>query len=131
VQGLHAADNLDEVVPDLLLGQLHPGPLLLVDDAEDVASVGELHHDAEVASLVLEEGILVADDVGMLDGSQDPDLVEGILLLLLGKLAHLDLLHGVEGSVRDPLDRVDLAEGAFAQLFQNKEVCDFAHVSAI
>jgi len=70
----------------------------------------------------LDEGLLVADDVRALDGGEDADLVEGVLLLLLRQVRHLHLLQGVGLGVGDALHLVDRGIGALPQLRQDHEV---------
>jgi hypothetical protein len=55
---------------------------------------------------MVDEGFFVADDVRVLDGCQDADLVERILLLFLREVAKLDLLESILLGILDALDAV-------------------------
>jgi hypothetical protein len=65
---------------------------------------------------VLPEGLLVADDIRVADGGDDPDFVEGVFLFLLVEVAELDALEGVLVVVGEPTDFVDGAVGPFPSL---------------
>ena len=58
--------------------------------------------------------MLVADNVWALDRRQDPNFVERVFLLLIGKVIHFDLLEGVDLLVRVPLHLVHARVRAFA-----------------
>ena len=49
---------------------------------------------------------MVGADVLVLDGGKDSDLIECVLFLLVGELAHLDLLEGVLDAIALPYDRI-------------------------
>jgi hypothetical protein len=55
----------------------------------------------------LDESLLVPNNVGTLHGGQDADLVECVLLLLLGEVGHLDFLERVDLGVGHALHLVD------------------------
>jgi len=75
VQSFEPAHDLNEVVPYLGLRKLESLPLLVIDQLEHVAAIRVLHDDAEAVGGVLEEGLLVANDVDVVDGSEDADFV--------------------------------------------------------
>jgi hypothetical protein len=54
----------------------------------EIAAICKLHDDAERARLLVEKGLLVCNDVFVLDARENPHLVERIGLLLLGKLVY-------------------------------------------
>ena len=60
----------------------------------EVAPIGVLHEDAKGVAELLKEGLLVGDDVGRVNGGQEPDLVECIVLLLGVEVHQFDLLKG-------------------------------------
>lgn len=64
---LETSDDLNEVVPDLFLSELGPPLLVLLDRLQEIATISQLHDDAQAALLVLEEGLLVADNVWVVD----------------------------------------------------------------
>ena len=82
MKGFQSSHNLDKVVPDLFLSELGPLLLVLLDGLQQISTVRELHDDAEAPFLVLKEGLLVADDVWMVDGSENSNFIDGILLFL-------------------------------------------------
>lgn len=67
MKSLQSPDNLNKVVPDLFLSELGLLLFVLLDCLQQVSTVRELHDDAEASFLVLEESLLVADDVWMVD----------------------------------------------------------------
>ena len=52
-----------------------------------VTAISVVHHDAESLRALLEEYLLVSLDVGMVDVSQDSDLLQRIVFLLIIELA--------------------------------------------
>ena len=55
---------------------------------------------------------MVGADVLVLDGGKDADLIECVLFLLVGKLAHLHLFQGVLNAVALPDHRIHAAVSA-------------------
>ena len=70
---------------------------------EQVTAVCKLHHDAQTASLVLEEGFFVADNIRMADWCQYSNFIKCILFLFTGQFLHFDLFHCVNFFVRSSL----------------------------
>lgn len=58
---------------------------MLIDLREHVALLCVLHDEADGLGAHIDEGLLIADDVVMLDTSEQPDLIESILLIFLGQ----------------------------------------------
>lgn len=114
VEGLKSSDNLDEVVPDCPFAKVFFELLFMLNFIQNVATICMLKHNAQLISSVLEEGLLVADDVGMVDGRENADLVKRILLFLPGQFLHFDLFHSVNGAVILSSDLVDFREGSLA-----------------
>ena len=110
VESLKASDDLNEEVPDLLFSEVGVALLMVVDQHQKIATVRILHHEAQTVCLVLKEGLLVANDVWVVDRRENSDLIEGVLLLLGRQFSHLDLLHGVNGPVGLALYAVYLTE---------------------
>ena len=96
VKCFQTPNDLDEVVPDSFLSQLLIFALLLADQLQNVAPVCVFHHDAEAVGCVLEEGLLVANDIGVLDACQDAHFVESVLFLFAGQFLHFYFFHGVD-----------------------------------
>ena len=67
VQCFETSNDLNEVVPYLVLGKLLLQALLRINQLKHIATICVLHHDAETVGAVLKEGLFVADDVGMAD----------------------------------------------------------------
>ena len=61
------SDNLNEIVPYLLLRKLGLILFMFLNALKKVAAVRQLHDDTQTTFLVLEEGLFVSDDVGMVD----------------------------------------------------------------
>jgi len=70
----------------------------------------------------LDEGVLVAYDVWGVEGGEDADLVEGVLLFFVGEVVHLHFFEGVDLGVDDALHLVDGGVGPLAQLGNYHEV---------
>ena len=83
-----ARPHLLEPVHDVCFSQMSS---LLLDEASQVASITELHHDEELALLV--EVVHVLDHVLMVTASEDLYLVPAQLLVPLAPAPHADLLH--------------------------------------
>ena len=99
MEGFEASDDLNEEVPDLLFREGSVGLFVIVYEHEEVATVGILHHEAQATSLVLKESLLVANHVRVVDRGENAHLIKRVFLLFGRKLAHLDLLHGIDGVV--------------------------------
>lgn len=112
VKGFQPSDDLNQVVPDFLFIEFLTCLLLLRDQLEHVPTVGVLHHDAEAVRRVLEEGLLVADHIGVVDAREDAHLIQGVLLFFAAQFLHFDLFHSVNRCIRLPHDLVNLAERA-------------------
>ena len=69
-----------------------------------------------LASELVKKGVLVGEDVGVVDAGQDSDFIEAVGDLFLGEVHDAHLLHGVFLIVLLALDPVHGGEGAFAQL---------------
>ena len=50
----------------------------------EISAVEILHDDAEALGLLVDEGLAITDDVGVIEGGEDTDLVEGVCFLALG-----------------------------------------------
>ena len=60
------------------------------------------------------EGVLVAHDEGRVDGGQDPDFIQCVLLFFIREVVHLHFFEGVDLGVDDALHLVDAGVGPFA-----------------
>jgi hypothetical protein len=91
VQVLESCEYLHSVLPDLILEE----PLCVfeacLDELGEVALRGQLHHDAQVAALAVEERLPVLNDVRVLDRRQDSDLIQRVLFILLFEVHDLHL----------------------------------------
>jgi hypothetical protein len=67
----------------------------------------------EVGALI-NETLLVADDVGVVDGGEDAYLVQCVLLLAFVEVVQLDLLDRVDLVVDEAFGLVDAGVGALA-----------------
>ena len=91
VESLEAAEGLDHVGPELFVGEASFLGLVLLDLVEEVASLRKFHDDNERVGGVVEEGFFVGDDVYVVDGGEDADLVDGVLLFFFAEFVHADL----------------------------------------
>ena len=83
VHVVQAQRHLHEVVQHLLLPEEPPAGLL--DDIGEVAAVAELHHDAERVLVSGHKGTAVAADVGMVEATEQVNLLLAGLSLLVGE----------------------------------------------
>lgn len=75
MEGFEASDDLNEEVPDLLFREGCVGLLMVVNEHEEVATVGVLHHEAQTICLILKESLLVANHVRVVDRSENAHLI--------------------------------------------------------
>ena len=116
MQRLKSLQSLEGNPPnDALLNHLliH---LMPVDHLEDIPALKTLRNDAEAIGQLIEEGIFVRKDEGILDTGEDAHLIQTICQLFFGKGRDTHLLQGVLLTVLLSLDSVDCREGAFAKL---------------
>lgn len=62
----------------------------------------------ETATLRVEKGFFVGDHIGVANGGQKSDLIDGVLNLSFGQIVNPDLLQSVNAVVYDPSHLVDL-----------------------
>lgn len=91
VERLQANDHVIENAPNLLLLHMLVFSLQVVYLRLQIAPVRELHHYAECLSAFFKKRFLISYDVRMLNGRQDPDLIQRIFLLFFIQLTELDL----------------------------------------
>jgi hypothetical protein len=91
VQRLESTRQLEQRSPDFEL--LEVGLVLFVfhDTVVQVASVREIHNDAQTTRQVVEKSFFVPDNVGVLNGGEDADFVERVGLFFFGQLLYFDL----------------------------------------
>ena len=94
----------------------------MIDDSHEIAAGCEFHDDAEVPRGVIIEGLFKLDDIVVGQRGQDPDLVEGVLLLFLFHAGHAHLLQRVDLVVDATTHLVDLTEGALPHLLYDLEL---------
>ncbi len=68
------------------------------------------------------EGFLVADNVGMPDGGQNPHFINCVVNLSIREVDQFDFLQGIDGVVDSSLDLVDAGIRSFSQLVYDLEV---------
>lgn len=90
--------------------------LMPIDHLEDVSTLKTLSDNAEAICKLIEEGIFVGKDKGVLDTGKDAYLIQAICQLLLRKGRNTHLLQGILLTVLLSLDPVDCRESALAQL---------------
>ena len=114
--------NLDEDIPDLLLFDVGLSLLVVADLLEHVAIVCILHDEAETGSRFINESISVGDNVWVVNGGEDTNLIERILLLFLGEAEHLYVLERVDIVVIVPPHLEYTTVGTITKLFYDGEV---------
>ena len=77
VKELEPAEDLEEVVPDLILRVVPPLLLAALDLVPKVAVLCDLEHDEARVALV--EGVDVLDDVAVRHRGEEADLVQRVL----------------------------------------------------
>ena len=103
-------------LPDIRLFDPGPSLYILIDDSHEIAASCEFHDNAEIARGVIVEGLFELDDIVVGQRGEDPDLVEGVLLLFLLHAGHAHLLQRVGLVVDATTHLVDLTEGALPHL---------------
>ena len=68
---------------------------VLSDHFKDIASFKALGDNTEGISKLVKKGVLVGEDVGVVDAGQDSDFIEAVGDLFLGEVHDAHLLHGV------------------------------------
>lgn len=114
--------NLNEIVPDLFLSKLGSLFLVFLNSLKEITIVSLFHDDAKAVGGVFEESLLVCDDVWVVNGSQNSNLVDSILFLLFREFTHFNLLHGIKGTIGYSFDLVDGAESTIAEFLKYLEV---------
>ena len=71
VQSFEPSDGLNEQAPNLFFGVLSFVFLVFLDCLEEVTVVTDLHDNAQVARLILKEGLFVTDHIWMINGGQN------------------------------------------------------------
>ena len=104
--------NLDEDIPDLLLFDVGLSLLVVADLLEHVAIVCILHDEAETGGRFINESISVGDNVWVVNGGEDTNLIERILLLFIRKFSHFYLLQCILLAIAQAQNRVHTAVGA-------------------
>lgn len=73
----------------------------------------------ETVGCFIEKCFLIADDVGMSDASQYSNLIEGVLLFLIGQVAQLYSLQSILRIIDKPFDSIDAGIGTLTQLLKH------------
>ena len=126
VEVLQAAEQLDQVAPDELFGDECFFLLALGDLLVEVSPGQELHHDAERVVVFVDESFFVTDDRGVVDRSENPNLVECVLFFFVLELRDLHFLQRVDQPVGPPDHFVHHAERSFSDFAQRLEVRETA-----
>ena len=95
VERLEAPGNLDEVGPDEVLGEKLALSLALAQRPGEITEGSVLHDDAQAVA-VDERLVEAADGRVLLNRREQANLVDRILALLLGEVAHVRLLQRVD-----------------------------------
>ena len=139
MHGLESLDHLDKDAPNKVFFEafiLHirlryrrPLPLQTLHDLPiKVTHVYQFHDDAERFGLLVDEGFLVADDVCVVDGGEDADFVDGVLLLLIGQIFQGDHFECVELPIGDALHFEHFAVGAVAEVRDELKLIQITHL---
>ena len=122
MQRFQTPGYLNKRLPNLIF--LYPGSGLEVgvDQFHEITSFGKLHYDTEVTGKIVVECLLEFDDVFVIEGGKDADLIECVFLLFLFHADHPHLLQGVGLVVLLPPYLVHLPECSLAHLLHYFEV---------
>jgi hypothetical protein len=115
VQHRETFEGLVGDLPNGVLIDIFPGSLVLLDQLEDIPAFEVFSNDAEGIGELVIEGVLVAEDTGVVDAGQDSNLIEAVGQLFFIEGRDSNLLHGVLETVFFAFDLVDDREGAFSQ----------------
>ena len=105
VERLEAPGNLDEVGPDEVLGEKLALSLALAQRPGEITEGSVLHDDAQAVA-VDERLVEAADGRVLLNRREQANLVDRILALLLGEVAHVRLLQRVDLVVAQTADAI-------------------------
>jgi hypothetical protein len=82
-------------VPQLLFSEVCASFFVLINFLEEVTTVSAFHDNAQTVGSIFKETFLEANDIGVVNRSQNSDFIDCIFLFFSGKLSHFDFLHGV------------------------------------
>jgi hypothetical protein len=85
MQSLQPPDHSNQVSPNIRFSQVAALLLAFVDLLQQITRIGTLLNNTEAPRFVIKERLLVCNYVFMLDGCQEPDLVQSVLLFLVGQ----------------------------------------------
>lgn len=95
VQGCYPINNVLAHAPDLKLVEIVPSFHFLLDPACEIPARCQFHDSTQHPGWLIKECFLIADHIGVLDGSKYSDLVEGIPFIFVLQVHVLYLLHCV------------------------------------
>jgi hypothetical protein len=94
----------------------------LIDDPHEIASIGKLHDDAQIAGYVVIESFLELDDILIIKRGEDSDLIQSVFFLLFLHARHSDLLQCVDLVVYATTHLIHLPECTFTNFLQHFEL---------
>ena len=127
MESLESVQHLNGHFPDLAFRDHLLALLEILDVSGKVPSSCKLSDEQETVRGIVVDGVFVADNVGIVDGCQYSDFVEGVLHVFVTATGQFDLLHGVDLSVFFPFDLIDNSEGSFADLANSFEILHFVN----
>ena len=86
---------------------------VLGDELEDIPSLEVLGNNAESVGELIVEGILVAEDVGVVNTGKNSNLIEAVSQLFFIQSRDTNLFHRILTTIFLTLDLVDNWEGSF------------------
>ena len=107
--------NLCEHFPDEVFTDVFLRRDTLLDDFRQIPALTVLHNDVDSEIPLVDAPVIVADDVGVVEVSQDVDLRDDLLLLFLTHLAIVQLLPDQNPAVTDAFDLAHVAERAYTK----------------
>ena len=96
MQDLKSVQHLDGHPPDIVLIDMFLPLLVALDEPAQIPAIGELGDQEQAAGSLIIDGFFIADDVGVGNAGEYPNLVEAIGDFSEIAVRDLDFLHGVD-----------------------------------
>ena len=83
MKSFKSSNSLYKIMPYLFFSQFFIAFFIIFDQLKQITVVRHFHDDAKGSGHILEEGILVADNVWVLNACQNSDLIQSALLFFI------------------------------------------------
>lgn len=128
MQRLQPVQHLNGKFPNVTFVQRLLSFLVGLDESAEISAIGELSDEEEAACILIVDGFLVGDDVGVGDACEDTHFIEAIRNFSGVRIRNLDLLHGIDKAVFFALHLIDTCKRTLSHLRDDLEII---HISLI